>query len=182
MIGHADRAAPLRDYCAGLLAAEGRKSVEPMAAVTAPARVSVQHQKLLHFVGEGNVVGRAGAGQGARAGDAGDRASRTDRGLDHRRYVLPQAGHPFGRRASSVLRAARQAGQLSGGGDVVDRQSSCQPADRLSAVSAEGLGRRCGSAARKRMFPRRSDSRPSRRSRWRRSARRWRRASRAVSC
>ena len=32
---------------------EGRKSVEPMAAVTAPAHVSVQHQKLLHFVGEG---------------------------------------------------------------------------------------------------------------------------------
>src|ERR1700693_1619318 len=51
VIGHADRALPLRDYCAGLLTAEGRKSVEPMAAVTAPARVSVQHQKLLHFVG-----------------------------------------------------------------------------------------------------------------------------------
>src|ERR1700693_3905204 len=50
VIGHADRAAPLRDYCAGLLTAEGRKSVEPMAAVTAPSRVSVQHQKLLHFV------------------------------------------------------------------------------------------------------------------------------------
>jgi SRSO17 transposase len=32
------------------LAAEGRKSVEPMAAVTAPDEVSVQHQKLLHFV------------------------------------------------------------------------------------------------------------------------------------
>ena len=30
-----------------------RKSVEPMAAVTAPARVSAQHQSLLHFVGEG---------------------------------------------------------------------------------------------------------------------------------
>jgi SRSO17 transposase len=53
VIGHADRAGPLRDYCAGLLTAEGRKSVEPMAAVTAPAHVSVQHQKLLHFVGEG---------------------------------------------------------------------------------------------------------------------------------
>src|SRR6201984_902038 len=52
VIGHADRALPLRDYCAGLLTAEGRKSVEPMAAVTAPAQVSVQHQKLLHFVGE----------------------------------------------------------------------------------------------------------------------------------
>src|SRR6266568_6900669 len=50
VIGHADRAAPLRDYCTGLLAAEGRKSVEPMAAVTAPATVSAQHQKLLHFV------------------------------------------------------------------------------------------------------------------------------------
>ncbi len=50
VIGHADRAAPLRDYCTGLLAAEGRKSVEPMAAVTAPAEVSAQHQKLLHFV------------------------------------------------------------------------------------------------------------------------------------
>src|SRR6267378_2979275 len=50
VIGHADRAVPLRDYCVGLLAAEGRKSVEPMAAVTAPAGVSAQHQKLLHFV------------------------------------------------------------------------------------------------------------------------------------
>jgi len=53
VIGHADRAAPLRDYCVGLLAAGGRKSVEPMAAVTAPARVSAQHQKLLHFVANG---------------------------------------------------------------------------------------------------------------------------------
>ena len=50
VIGHADRAGPLRDYCSGLLATEGRHSVEPMAAVTAPAHVSAQHQKLLHFV------------------------------------------------------------------------------------------------------------------------------------
>src|SRR5712672_2858997 len=53
VLGHADRAGPLRDYCVGLLAAEGRKSVEPMAAVTAPAEVSAQHQKLLHFVANG---------------------------------------------------------------------------------------------------------------------------------
>jgi SRSO17 transposase len=53
VIGHADRAVPLRDYCAGLLVTEGRKSVEPMAAATAPCGTSVQHQKLLHFVGEG---------------------------------------------------------------------------------------------------------------------------------
>jgi SRSO17 transposase len=50
VVGHADRAGPLRDYCSGLLATEGRRSVEPMAAVTAPSRVSAQHQKLLHFV------------------------------------------------------------------------------------------------------------------------------------
>src|SRR3982074_507680 len=50
VIGHADRAVPLRDYCVGLLAAEGRKSVEPMAAVTAPGEGSAQHQKLLPFV------------------------------------------------------------------------------------------------------------------------------------
>jgi SRSO17 transposase len=49
-IGHADRALPLRDYCLGLLLPGARKSVEPMAAVTAPARVAAQHQSLLHFV------------------------------------------------------------------------------------------------------------------------------------
>ena len=50
VIGHADRTAPLHDYCLGLLATEGRKSVEPMASTTAPAKVSAQHQKMLHFV------------------------------------------------------------------------------------------------------------------------------------
>src|SRR5712691_10153694 len=53
VIGHAGRAKPLRDYCVGLLMPCERKSVEPIAAVTAPARVSAQHQSLLHFVGEG---------------------------------------------------------------------------------------------------------------------------------
>src|SRR5215470_12774685 len=52
VIGHVGRVAPLHDYCAGLLASEGRRSVEPMAALTAPAEVWVQHQRLLHFVGE----------------------------------------------------------------------------------------------------------------------------------
>lgn len=53
VIGHADRAGPLRDYCLGLMMPCERKSVEPLAAVTAPARVAAQHQSLLHFVGEG---------------------------------------------------------------------------------------------------------------------------------
>ena len=53
VIGHADRAGPLEDYCTGLVAASGRKSVEPMAAITAPERTAAQHQSLLHFVGQG---------------------------------------------------------------------------------------------------------------------------------
>ena len=53
VIGHKDREQPLRDYCAGLMLQGERKSVEPIAAVTAPARVAAQHQSLLHFVGEG---------------------------------------------------------------------------------------------------------------------------------
>ncbi|MHC2338104.1 MULTISPECIES: IS701 family transposase [unclassified Bradyrhizobium] len=53
VIGHADRKAPLRNYCVGLMACGGRKSVEPMAAVTAPERTAAQHHSLLHFVGSG---------------------------------------------------------------------------------------------------------------------------------
>src|SRR6202166_2553308 len=52
-IGHADRAGPLRDYCTGLVMPCGRKSVEPMAAITARGRTGAQHQSLLHFVGQG---------------------------------------------------------------------------------------------------------------------------------
>ena len=53
VIGHADRAGPLRDYCTGLIMPCERKSVEPMAAITAPERTAAQHQSLLHFVGQG---------------------------------------------------------------------------------------------------------------------------------
>src|SRR4029077_17242634 len=66
VLGHADRQEPMPDYCPGRVvpverqagAAVGavlmpieRKSVEPRAAVTAPAQVAAKHQSLLHFVG-----------------------------------------------------------------------------------------------------------------------------------
>src|SRR5712675_3807291 len=51
VLGHADRVGPCRDYCTGLMLPGERKSVEPMAAKTAPARMKAQHQSLLHFVG-----------------------------------------------------------------------------------------------------------------------------------
>jgi hypothetical protein len=51
VLGHADRQERMRDCCLGLLMPIERKSVEPMAAVTAPAQVAAKHQSLLHFVG-----------------------------------------------------------------------------------------------------------------------------------
>jgi hypothetical protein len=63
VIGHAGRAKPLRDYCAGLTMPCDRKSVEPMAAMAAPERAAAQHQALLHFVGQGD-WSSASVGQG----------------------------------------------------------------------------------------------------------------------
>ena len=45
---------PLPAYCMGLLLPCERQSVEPMAAIAAPTRVSAQHQSLLHFVSSPN--------------------------------------------------------------------------------------------------------------------------------
>jgi SRSO17 transposase len=53
VIGHTDREGPLRDYCTDLILPGERKSAEPIAAITAPERVSAQHQSLLHFMGQG---------------------------------------------------------------------------------------------------------------------------------
>src|SRR3954467_575578 len=50
VLGHVERVRPLRDYCTGLMLPGDRKSVEPMAARTAPSRTAAQHQPLLHFI------------------------------------------------------------------------------------------------------------------------------------
>ena len=63
-LGHRDREGPVQAYCAGLLGTEGRKSVEPLAAATAPSRVSGQHQSLLHFVGQSEWSDAAVLGEG----------------------------------------------------------------------------------------------------------------------
>lgn len=51
VLGHADRDAPMREYCTGLMLPLKRKSVEPIAAHIGPQAVSAKHQSLLHFVG-----------------------------------------------------------------------------------------------------------------------------------
>ena len=50
--GHADRHAPLKAYCAGLLLPGERKRVEPMAARLAPENVQRTHQSLHHLVAD----------------------------------------------------------------------------------------------------------------------------------
>jgi SRSO17 transposase len=52
VLGHADRRAPFRWYCAGLLLPGARKSVEPMAARMEPGRVQAADQSLHHVVAQ----------------------------------------------------------------------------------------------------------------------------------
>src|SRR5689334_25088847 len=54
VLGDARRIAAMISYCTGLLLPSERKSVEPIAALTAPERTAAQHQSLLHFVGQGD--------------------------------------------------------------------------------------------------------------------------------
>ena len=87
--GHVDRQQPMHDYCLWMRIA--RKSVEPMAAVTAPAHVAGKHQSLRHFIG--NAPCRTPrCWPRWRTGAAGNRAQRAGRGLDHRRHGLSKKG------------------------------------------------------------------------------------------
>ena len=123
VIGHRDREGPLRDYCMGLMMPCERKSVEPIAAVTAPARVAAQHQSLLHFIGfSGWAEERVFAGQGARDGFAGDRAARRISA-----WIIDDTSFPKqGRHSVGVARQYR--GQLG-------KQDNCQVAVSLSLAN-----------------------------------------------
>ena len=63
VIGHKDREGPLRDYCAGLMLGGERKSVEPIAAVTAPGTV---HTRISSMSGRiSRPLGAAAVGRSA---------------------------------------------------------------------------------------------------------------------
>src|SRR6201993_6264 len=96
VIGHADRARPLRDYCVGLMLPCERKSVEPMGCGDGAGAHRGATSVAAAFCWQWEVVGREGPGQGARVGAAEDRAARSDRSVDHRRHRLSQEGAPFG--------------------------------------------------------------------------------------
>jgi SRSO17 transposase len=135
VVGHAGRVRPLMAYCAGLLVTPGRRNAEAMAEATKPACVPAWHQSLMHIVANSEWSDEQMLAKVREQVVP----SMTRRGpievwiIDDTSFPK-QGKHSVG--VQSVLRAARQAGQLPGGGDAVDRQPSCQPADRLSAVSA----------------------------------------------
>ena len=135
-LGHADRQEPMRDYCLGLLMPIERKSVEPMAAVTAPAQVAAKHQSLLHFVGN---APWSDAAMLARVGQlalpAIERSGRIEA------WIIDDTGFPKkGRHSVGVTRQycgqLGKAGQLPSCSVTVIGQSRSQSANRLSAVSA----------------------------------------------
>ena len=178
VIGRGDREGPLRDYCSGLLATEGRRSVEPMAAVTAPARVSAQHQKLLHFV--------ANATWSDEQMLAKVRELVVPSMTRHgpiEAWIIDDTSFPKkGRHSVGVHH--QYCGQLG-------KQANCQVAVTLSIANHHGSlpiayrlylphGRATDRAAPRRMCRPRSGSRPNRSLRWSRSARRWRRTWLAV--
>src|ERR671939_110208 len=124
VIGHADRAAPLRDYCTGLLMPAERKSVEPMAAVTAPSRVAAQHQSLLHFVGQSTWSDKAVLTKGGALTLPGlERSGPVEAG------IIEDTSFPKkGRHSVGVTR--QYCGQLG-------KQDNCQVAVSLSLANSE---------------------------------------------
>ena len=125
VIGHADRAKPLRDYCVGLLLPGERKSVEPMAAVTAPQRTAAQHQSLLHFVGEG---GWSDEKVLSKVRQMVLPAIERHRPIEA--WIIDDTGFPKkGRHSVGVAR--QYCGQLG-------KQDNCQVAVSLSLANADG--------------------------------------------
>ena len=66
VIGHADRASPLRPIAPVCSCQPSARAWSRSPRVTAPSRVAAQHQSLLHFVGQCFLVGRGHPRQSAR--------------------------------------------------------------------------------------------------------------------
>ena len=121
-LGHADRVEPLGDYCRGLMLSGERKSVEPMAALIAPRRVSAKHQSLHHFVAK------------AQWSDAAlleaVRAEVLPTIGEIEAWIVDDTGYPKkGKHSVGVTR--QYCGQLG-------KQDNCQVAVSLSVANARG--------------------------------------------
>ena len=121
-LGHADRDAPFRSYCAGLLLPGARKSVEPMAARVAPARVRAAHQSLHHFVAKAEWSDEA-----VLAAIRGQVLPVIERCGAIRAWIIDDTGFP--KKGTHSVGVARQyCGQLG-------KQDNCQVAVTLSVAN-----------------------------------------------
>ena len=119
-----------------------RKSVEPMAAITAPDRTAAQHQSLLHFVGQGDW-----SDQQVLAKVREMVLPEIERHGPIEAWIIDDTAFPKKGRHSvggctAILRPVGQARQLSGRRDPFACKSSCELAGGLSSVSAKGVGDR----------------------------------------
>lgn len=180
-LGHADRVAPMKAYCTGLMLPGDRKSVEPMAARVDPGRVRAAHQSLHHFVAKADWA------------DAAVMEAMRDLVLPVltkrepiRAWIIDDTGFP--KKGTHSVGVARQyCGQLG-------KQDSCQVAVSLSVANEQaslpvacvsifpkpGPRIRCG--GRRPGFRTTSRSRPNRRSPSIRSGRPGKPASRRAWC
>lgn len=121
-LAHADRAAPFRGDCAGLLLPGDRKSVAPMAARLQPARVRAAHQSLHHLVAKAD-----------RSDDAVLAAVRahvlriSERHGPIRALIIDDTGMP--KKGQHSVGVARQYGGQLG------KQDNCQVAVSLSVAN-----------------------------------------------
>ena len=121
-VRHADRAAPLRAYCLGLMLPGDRKSVEPMAARVEPGRVQAAHQSMHHFVAKADWSDEAMlAAVRATVVPAITRHGRL------RAWIIDDTGLPK-KGVHSVGVARQYCGQLG-------KQDSCQVAVTLSIAN-----------------------------------------------
>lgn len=122
VLGDARRNGPMISYCTGLLLPADRKSVEPMAAMTAPTRTAAQHQSMLHFVGQGDWSDQAVMGR--------IRAHAIPRITAHgaiSAWIIDDTGFP--KKGKHSVGVARQyCGQLG-------KQDNCQVAVSLSIAN-----------------------------------------------
>src|SRR5437773_7664601 len=159
VLGHADRQEPLHDYCLGLLMPIERKSVEPMAAVTAPAQVAAKHQSLLHFVGNAPwldaamlakvselvlpVIERSGPIEAWIIDDTGfPKKGRHSVGVT--RQYCGQLGKQDNCQVAVSLSLANHDGSLPVAYRLYLPQEWASDRERLGSVLATGYGRRCG--------------------------------------
>ena len=121
--GHADRAAPLKSYCTGLLLPGERKSVEPMAARLAPDKVRRMHQSLHHLVADAPWDDQAVLGQ-----VRGYALSAMQQQAPIQAWIIDDTGFP--KKGTHSVGVVRQyCGQLG-------KQDNCRVAVSLSVANA----------------------------------------------